>query len=70
MIKKIINKIGLFGIIVLISITFNSIVNAMQMDINMNRSFYYTFSGGKRVEYHTGNIIPTDDVNGSIIELR
>ncbi|MFM1515153.1 hypothetical protein ABGF49_03720 [Helcococcus ovis] len=64
MIKKIRISVSVLGLIVLFSIVFNSIVNAMQIDINMNRSFYETFSGGRRVEYHTGNIIPTDDVSG------
>lgn len=51
MIKKIRISVSVLGLIVLFSIVFNSIVNAMQIDINMNRSFYETFSGGRRVEY-------------------
>ena len=63
MVKKV--KKIFFGAlsVVFVSLITANIVSARVIDINMSRSYSGNFSGNI-VEYHTGNIIPTDDVSG------
>lgn len=64
MIKKFLRNSIVLGLVVFVSLLTNTIVNATVYDINMNKSYSNIFSNGKKVEYHVGNIIPTDDVSG------